>query len=145
MWIIWLDWSWQKNSLDTGNEIGKIDKYMGCYTYTDAIATFDTEENARKALGGFVEWATGKNGLKDEDYSIYDITMKDNRLHYRVDGGRPENCQWQCENIRDYLKKVEGCTAVEQSLYVQDEAVCWYKGEDEEENNNLTPDENAVG
>ena len=107
---------------------------MGQPAYSNAIAQFDTTEHAANAYDAFKIWAEAANSKTNEDYSINEIELEDSDacISYTVDSMRYQNCIWQCEQIRDFFKKQEGCLEVGQDVMTIEDSVNWIKGDDEE-------------
>jgi len=109
---------------------------MGTPATCNGYAMFDTAENAEKALVLFEEWAAKANeGELPEPckggFCIEDIETDEESLRYTVESPRYENCVWQCECIRDFLKTQSGVIQVEQDITTVADSVNWY-GEDKE-------------
>ncbi len=109
--------------------------HMGTPAYSNGYAQFNTTENALNAFEAFKKWADEKNELKHESYGIHSVALVDSDagVSYSVESMRVDNCEWQCENIRDFFKTQEGCTSVEQDILICETSVHWVKGEDDEE------------
>jgi len=105
---------------------------MGQYSYSEGLVKFSNDDEANNAYSKFCNWADEKRALKDEDYDIFDIELSvENHISYKIQSMKYENCVWQCEMVRDFFKKQEGCLGVEQNVMVLEDSINWYKGEDE--------------
>lgn len=118
---------------------------MGQPAYSNAIVRFDTCANATLAVEAFQKWAeladnrtlpeppnADKDGSINGDYCIEDIGQgEDNEVTFTVSSPRYQNCIWQCENIRDFFAKQEGCQSFEADVMTCEDSVNWYREEDE--------------
>ena len=106
---------------------------MGQSAFSNGYAQFDTTENAINAFEKFQHWAVEQNVREDVHFCIEDIALEDSNagVSYVVSSGRICNCEWQCEEIRDWFKQQAGCESVEQDIMTCENSVNWSK-EDEE-------------
>lgn len=110
---------------------------MGTPAFCNGYVDFDTAENATKAFAAFDIWKDEKNNLKNEHYSIHSVELNLNTsvISYTVDSGRYQNCEWQCENIRDFFKAQIGCLNVTQDILVYENSVNWNNNDENEDEN----------
>ena len=109
---------------------------MGQPAYCNAHVRFNNVENRRAAEILFTEWAeTANKGEHPEpdsgDFCIEGINGFRDEIQFTVKTGRYQNCIWQCERIRDFFMKQQGCVAIEQDVITCEDSVNWY-GDDEE-------------
>lgn len=107
---------------------------MGTPASCNAFVQFDTPENAAEAFFQFTQWAIEANdGKKDGDFGITidEIIPEESAFRYTVDSGRYQNCIWQCEQIRDFLKTQKGVQSIEQDVMTCEDSISWSKDEDE--------------
>lgn len=102
---------------------------MGQPAFSNAYVQFDTTENALSGYEAFEKWAEEKNDLKDVDFDISSVNVEDSNaaVTYTVSSGRYQNCEWQCEEIRDFFIKQKGCVSVEQDILTCENSVSWRK------------------
>lgn len=107
---------------------------MGQASFANGFARFNNIDDAIDAHGRFQDWAGEKNALKDVDYCIENINLEDtnNGISYVVSSAKYANCEWQCEEVRDFFKGQKGCESVEQDILVREGSVNWSKDDDEE-------------
>lgn len=107
---------------------------MGQSTFANGFTRFNNIDNAIDAHGRFQDWAREKNALKDVNFCIQNINLEDtnNGISYMVSSTKYENCEWQCEEVRDFFKDQEGCERVEQDILVQEDSVNWSKEDNED-------------
>lgn len=112
---------------------------MGTPAFSNAYVEFDDEQNLMAAFHAFKQWSKDANdGKKDGDFDINSpqINTEDDEkvLTYTVSSGRGQNCIWQCEQIRDFLKTQKGIQFISQDVMTCDASINWYTNEDEETN-----------
>lgn len=110
---------------------------MGQSAYSNGYVRFDTVENAVGAFNEFLLWAKEQNERDDVDFYIEDINVDDDStgVGYVVSSAKISNCEWQCEEIRDWFKKQPGCQRITQDIITCAGSVNWEKDFDEEDEN----------
>jgi hypothetical protein len=114
---------------------------MGTPAYSNGYVQFDTTENALNAFKSFDKWVDAKNALKDEHYGIYDLEFENSNagVKYTVDSTRFENCQWQCENIREFFKVQVGVKSITQDILILEDSVNWTPEDEDEDDDSIPP------
>lgn len=102
---------------------------MGQSAFSNGYAQFDTTENAMDAFEKFQDWVNTQINRRDANFCIENVNLEDSNagVSYVVSSGRIDNCQWQCEEIRDFLKIQPGCQSISQDIVVLEESVNWSK------------------
>lgn len=111
---------------------------MGQFGYSNAKVQFDTVENAIKAFDLFFSWSAEQNVREDDYFNISSADTHIDEITYVVSSGKVTNCEWQCEQIRNWFKQQEGCLRIEQDIMTCESSVNWEKGEEDDVNLNDT-------
>lgn len=100
---------------------------MGQAAFSNGYVQFDTTENAVKAFEAFHPWTNEQNLREDAHFCIENVNVEDSNagVSYVVSSAKIANCEWQCEEIRDWFKKQEGCQSVSQDVMTCENSVNW--------------------
>ncbi len=106
---------------------------MGQCAFSNGYAQFNTTGNSVNAFEKFVEWVNMQNNRRDANFCIENVNLEEAGpvVSYVVSSGRIDNCQWQCEEIRDFLKIQPGCQSISQDIVVREDSVNWSKDAEE--------------
>lgn len=133
--------------------------------YSNVIVRFDTRPHASTAQNSFEAWVNMAHkqnlpeptspppgGSINGNYCIGDIFRPKHgegvEITCTVYSSRYENCIWQCENIRDFFAKQEGCQSFEADVMTCEDSVNWYRkdenGDEEKEEQRRRDEKNGL-
>lgn len=96
---------------------------------------FDSEESAAEAHEKFEDFAK-KGNTSSEGYFDIDISSikhEGRSMKFFCQSTRIPNLQWQQEEILAFAKQLEGIEEVSMPLMVQEDGICWFAADEEEE------------
>jgi len=105
---------------------------MGQAAHSEGFVHFDTTANAEKAFKLFRDWAAKQNERDDADFCIENLNTVGEGVMYVVSSAKIANCEWQCEEIRDWFKKQPGCQRITQDIITCEGSVGWDVNDKEE-------------
>jgi hypothetical protein len=105
---------------------------MGQPAYCNGYARFDTYDNACAAAKKLSEWSNEQQKNKDIYLGAFNIHVDGAEgVQYVVESSHYGNCVWQCERVRDFLCKLDGCVSIEQDVLKCEDSINWFKEDDE--------------